>query len=43
MTDINISALPAITTAMTNDDVVINDANSITSIISWEDSDGKYF
>lgn len=37
MTDINISSLPAITTATNDDMLVINDANSVTSIISWED------
>ena len=37
MTDINISSLPAITVASDDDMLVINDANSITSIISWKD------
>ena len=41
MTDINISALPSITLATTDDMLVINDANSVTSIISWADLTGS--
>ena len=36
MTDINISSLPTITGATNDDMLVINDANSITSIVSWQ-------
>lgn len=37
MADINISNLPAIVAATNDDMLVINDANSVTSIISWQD------
>lgn len=36
MTDINISSLPTITGATDDDMLVVNDANSITSIVSWQ-------
>ncbi|WNL51047.1 hypothetical protein SCREM2_gp128 [Synechococcus phage S-CREM2] len=36
MSDINISNLPVITQATGDDMIIINDANSITSIINWD-------
>lgn len=37
MSDINISALPPITTSTDDDMFIVNDANAVTSIISWGD------
>ncbi|QBP06149.1 hypothetical protein [Synechococcus phage S-B68] len=37
MADVNISALPVITASTNDDYFIINDANSTTSIIDWED------
>ena len=36
MSDINVSSLPVITAATDDDMVIINDANAVTSIITWE-------
>ena len=36
MSDINVSSLPVITAATDDDMIIINDANAVTSIISWE-------